>query len=153
VSVLAPWERAWLKEMADTFDGEWDRQWIRWYCRQSHTSINSGRATIVRLGLPHARRIQTQMTPARRKVFQKAMMRAAQIVCRAIKSGALKSLKDNSVLCVDCGLKPASQYEHRDYAKPLDVEPVCQRCNLKRGPARLSAPVPVRRYARRKSAA
>lgn len=27
--------------------------------------------------------------------------------------------------CVDCG-KPAQCYGHRDYSKPLDVEPVCK---------------------------
>lgn len=43
---------------------------------------------------------------------------------------------DGSVDCVDCG-KPAAQWEHRDYARPLDVEPVCQSCNCKRGSARI----------------
>lgn len=37
-------------------------------------------------------------------------------------------------VCADCG-KPASQYEHRDYTKPLDVQPICRSCNVKRGPA------------------
>ena len=36
--------------------------------------------------------------------------------------------------CSDCG-KPATEYEHRYYALPLEVEPVCTSCNLKRGPA------------------
>lgn len=36
--------------------------------------------------------------------------------------------------CVDCG-KRAHDYDHRDYSKPLEVEPVCRSCNLKRGPA------------------
>ncbi|MFA5633142.1 MAG: hypothetical protein WC997_16665 [Porticoccaceae bacterium] len=27
----------------------------------------------------------------------------------------------------------ATDYDHRDYRKPLSVEPVCRRCNLSRG--------------------
>ena len=37
-------------------------------------------------------------------------------------------------LCVDCG-SPAEIYEHRDYNRPLDVQPVCRSCNSRRGPA------------------
>ncbi len=37
--------------------------------------------------------------------------------------------------CVDCGA-PASDWDHRDYDKPLDVVPVCRRCNVLRGPAK-----------------
>lgn len=36
--------------------------------------------------------------------------------------------------CVDCG-KQAQRWDHRDYYKPLAVEPVCQGCNWKRGGA------------------
>lgn len=59
---------------------------------------------------------------------------AHQAVDRAIKKGLLpKITKDTK--CVDCG-KRAVAYDHRDYARPLDVEPVCQSCNTKRGPAK-----------------
>lgn len=34
--------------------------------------------------------------------------------------------------CTDCG-RPAECYDHRDYTKPLEVEPVCIRCNTSRG--------------------
>ena len=51
----------------------------------------------------------------------------------AIKKGLLPKL-DGSTPCSDCG-KPATEYDHRDYEKPLAVEPVCHSCNLKRGPA------------------
>ena len=37
--------------------------------------------------------------------------------------------------CVDCGV-PAKFYDHRDYSKPLVVEPVCHRCNILRGPGK-----------------
>lgn len=36
--------------------------------------------------------------------------------------------------CTDCNLR-ASEYEHRNYSRPLDVEPVCRSCNRRRGPA------------------
>jgi len=38
-------------------------------------------------------------------------------------------------MCTDCGAQ-ARDYDHRDYARPLDIEPVCRRCNQKRGPAK-----------------
>ncbi len=34
--------------------------------------------------------------------------------------------------CVDCG-KKASHWEHRNYSRPLQIEPVCESCNFKRG--------------------
>lgn len=55
-------------------------------------------------------------------------------VQHAIKMGKLKNLKNENIACVDCGDR-AVDYDHRDYAKPLDVSPVCRRCNKKRGPA------------------
>lgn len=57
---------------------------------------------------------------------------AAYAVKRAIKAGDLP--RPDSFACVDCG-ELAIEYEHRDYSKPLDVEPICRGCNLKRGPA------------------
>jgi len=36
--------------------------------------------------------------------------------------------------CMDCG-KDAQAYDHRDYARPLDVVPVCTVCNFRRGSA------------------
>ena len=41
--------------------------------------------------------------------------------------------------CVDCE-RPATVYDHRDYSKPLAVEPVCRSCNVMRGPAAHPAP-------------
>lgn len=52
-----------------------------------------------------------------------------------VENGELKSLKDRNIKCVDCG-HYAIHYDHRDYAKPKKVEPVCGRCNSKRGHAR-----------------
>lgn len=56
---------------------------------------------------------------------------AHKLVAAAIRYGFL--LPANSHKCVDCG-DPAIGYDHRDYNKPLEVEPVCTRCNNHRGP-------------------
>lgn len=53
-------------------------------------------------------------------------------VAHAIRRGELP--KVSTLSCVDCG-KPATDYDHRDYNKPLDVQPVCRSCNKLRGPA------------------
>jgi hypothetical protein len=68
---------------------------------------------------------------ARAKTMQKLALMAAN---RAVVRGRLPRL-DGSIACVDCG-KPAKHYDHRDYAKPLDVDPVCVGCNIRRGPAK-----------------
>lgn len=57
---------------------------------------------------------------------------AHQAVAKARKNGFLE---DPSLFsCTDCS-KPAIEYDHRDYSKPLDVVPVCRKCNLLRGAA------------------
>jgi hypothetical protein len=57
---------------------------------------------------------------------------AAYQVNKAVRNGILPSA--STLICVDCG-KPAQCYEHRDYNKPLEVEPTCKSCNTRRGPA------------------
>lgn len=59
---------------------------------------------------------------------------AYRLVKQAIKSGELADLKQAHVACADCGGR-AVLWEHRDYLKPVDVEPVCKPCNVRRGPA------------------
>jgi hypothetical protein len=66
---------------------------------------------------PHCHRCQTS---------------AASSVWRAIKAGVLP--RADGFLCADCG-RQAHGYDHRDYTKPLAVEPVCRSCNWHRGPA------------------
>lgn len=56
------------------------------------------------------------------------------IVARAISKGLLPAL-NGLVACVDCGVV-ATEYDHRDYNRPLDVQPVCHQCNIRRGPAK-----------------
>jgi hypothetical protein len=52
-------------------------------------------------------------------------------VTRAIRRGEIAD--PNTLVCMDCG-KQAAEYDHRNYHKPLDVQPVCKSCNRKRGP-------------------
>lgn len=53
-------------------------------------------------------------------------------VARAIRLGQLP--RPATLRCADCA-GPAEQYDHRDYSFPLMVEPVCRRCNVRRGAA------------------
>lgn len=53
-------------------------------------------------------------------------------VAQAIRRGLLPHPK--GLTCADCG-GAAVEYDHRDYNRPLDVAPVCRRCNLRRGKA------------------
>ena len=59
--------------------------------------------------------------------------KAIALVAKAVKKGDLQPAKNYQ--CVDCGAN-AFCYDHRDYSKPLDVVPVCRKCNFKRGPAK-----------------
>lgn len=56
-------------------------------------------------------------------------------VSRAIKRGDLRPAREFP--CTDCG-GAAVEYDHRDYAETLKVDPVCRSCNLRRGPADIS---------------
>ena len=58
--------------------------------------------------------------------------KAYRVLKKAIENGTIPKIKSDTK-CVDCG-KSAQCYEHRDYSKPLLVEPVCYSCNGKRGP-------------------
>lgn len=59
---------------------------------------------------------------------------AVQRVKYAVKRGELADLKMDYVKCTDCDNR-ATVYDHADYRKPLEVEPVCRSCNIQRGPA------------------
>lgn len=60
--------------------------------------------------------------------------RAIGRVNSAVRKGLLPDLRYSEVACVDCGTR-AEHYDHRDYSKPLEVDPVCRTCNFRRGPA------------------
>ena len=55
--------------------------------------------------------------------------RARNLVAKAIQKGTLISVKQ--CLCVDCQSQ-ANHYHHEDYAKPLEVIPLCAACHSKR---------------------
>jgi hypothetical protein len=112
-----------------------DHKWLRDIRNRTATVKPKMRPT----PLP-TRRSMPKMLADDRIIYKRAAMRAAQIVCRAIKAGKL--VHPTKLMCVDCKVKPARVYEHRDYAEPLTVEPVCNGCNLLRGPAALSKAVP-----------
>jgi hypothetical protein len=59
-------------------------------------------------------------------------MRAHSLVAYEIRAGRLAKLASSDIRCVDCG-EEAECYDHRDYRKPLDVSPVCDRCDAARG--------------------
>lgn len=67
-------------------------------------------------------------------IRETAKKKATNAVWRAIQLGRLASPKNFK--CTDCG-GPADRYEHRDYSKKLEVEPICCRCNAARGPAKI----------------
>jgi len=66
-----------------------------------------------------------------------AAMREANAAITLAKSRGLP--KASAHACVDCGAQ-AFDYDHRDYRKPLEIEPVCRSCNIKRGPALWARP-------------
>lgn len=72
-------------------------------------------------------RMKTRRTVAEKRLF----VAAHRFVAIAIRNGFLDVL-DGTQVCVDCGAI-ATVYEHRDYGRPLDVEPVCRACNGRRG--------------------
>lgn len=59
----------------------------------------------------------------------------AQSMVAAAKRQGLLPLLDGTIACTDCG-DPAQEYDHRDYGRPLDVQPVCRSCNKRRGTAK-----------------
>lgn len=59
---------------------------------------------------------------------------AASVLRKEIRKGNMLKAKDIGLACVDCG-SAAEVWEHRDYTKPLDVDPCCISCNLRRGKA------------------
>lgn len=66
----------------------------------------------------------------RAEFYGDAQQDAMTEVAKAIRHGKLKPA--TRFRCTDCS-KRAECYDHRSYERPLDVEPVCRSCNLKRG--------------------
>ena len=64
--------------------------------------------------------------------YQWLASRAQRTIMELIKSGGLAP--PSKFKCRDCGGR-AYCYDHRDYNKPLIVQPVCRSCNHKRSTA------------------
>lgn len=92
-----------------------------WACGHWRDSSFFHRYSCSECGFLQRRRLDIFSAPAHRAV------------AKAIEAGALPAL-DGSVPCRDCGAR-ARIYDHRSYAKPLEVDAVCVRCNHRRGPA------------------
>jgi len=73
------------------------------------------------------RKLKAHPTPERLR------QRARWHVEKAMREGTLPRLSQKNIKCTDCGER-AVNYDHRDYCKPLEVEPVCRKCNNTRGP-------------------
>ncbi|WP_334067284.1 helix-turn-helix transcriptional regulator [Burkholderia cepacia] len=72
--------------------------------------------------------IQARRLPMKRTGAENAHREVA----KAIRRGDLPPVDTQT--CCDCGA-PARGYDHRDYAKPLEVDAVCDSCNVRRGKA------------------
>lgn len=69
------------------------------------------------------------------------LVKQAQMACRTTLHRAIRRKvlpKADQLWCKDCGMQ-ATVYDHRDYDKPLQVEPLCHRCNARRGPAKVTS--------------
>ena len=86
----------------------------------------------VECGAKHDRHRMAQRCGPCSVSFGNAMIAAIAAVQRAIRRGEMVKAKTQT--CVDCGSN-ACDWDHRDYRKPLDVQPVCRSCNFARGPA------------------
>lgn len=75
-------------------------------------------------------------TCSRRRAADKTVAFARAAVACAVRRGALP--RPETRACVDCG-GVARDYDHRDYSRPLEVEPVCRSCNKLRPAAKGSA--------------
>lgn len=71
-----------------------------------------------------------------RRYFHTCYLSGAQFAQGAVAKARRQGLlADPRMLpCTDCR-SAASEYDHRDYNKPLQVEPVCRGCNARRGRA------------------
>lgn len=100
-------------------------------CEQCGADI-SDRHWLTRFCWPCARERNKASTAKYLRTNPKARRHDAirRITKTAIRAGFLQNPKELS--CSDCG-RPAECYDHRDYNKPLEVEPVCVRCNSSRG--------------------
>lgn len=116
------WRAIWRKNAATVGPFEW-RPYSYRDCAQC------GRAALMSFSTRHCDKCGRERVLGRIRLSSPAHAK----VHKAIRLGELAVL-DGSIACVDCG-KPAEFYDHRRYSEPLNVEPVCPGCNVRRGPA------------------
>lgn len=80
-------------------------------------------------------------TDRRQRRIDSGAQAAHTAVAREIRHGRL--MRPALFQCADCG-GAADRYDHRDYGRPLSVDPVCRSCNRRRGPAAPTVPQEVR---------
>lgn len=102
---------------------------------------------IARLAARKQERVDAGLHGFRRRGTAEQNLRAAasKFVRVAVENGFL--VNPTTCACVDCGAQ-ARLHDHRDYSRPLDVEPVCRQCNGRRSagfmPARIADPLPTK---------
>ncbi len=94
------------------------------------SGIRSDRSCIL-CGGPTLRHTQAIYCRQCRRGAERMRSAAHRAVKQAIIRGTLLPLATQ--YCVGCGAF-AVAYDHRDYSKPLAVDPVCRSCNRRRGP-------------------
>lgn len=104
-------------------------------CRQHATAAQERRLAAARKAVETRERNNPNWRKPKVRAFDWWQAYSARVVNCAKAAGVLPSLAGGDYACTDCGAA-AEHYDHRDYARPLDVEPVCRACNVHRGPAR-----------------
>lgn len=89
-------------------------------CKAHYQKVSRGTLHGVKVSQDYHRR--TKDTP---------MAWAKSMVYTEVRAGRLPRV--STCRCVDCGSR-AQVYDHRDYFKPLEVQPTCRVCNKRRGP-------------------
>jgi hypothetical protein len=99
-----------------------------WVCRDCSAPIRN-----LVMGVPRRPAVRCDPCGRVRHEFRRSIQGAATAeVGKAVRAGLMKRAAE--LTCIDCGAR-AEHYDHRDYTKPLAVEPVCRKCNFARGPA------------------
>lgn len=99
-------------------------------CLDCNSDISHRRSTALRC--EHCAKEKMKRTALEARLKRRWLSRVYGHVSNAVKAGKLPH--PHTQKCVDCG-RWAQVWDHRDYNKPLDVEPVCRPCNYRRGPA------------------
>lgn len=62
--------------------------------------------------------------------WKREQARAMYQVAKAVREGRLVDLSRVWCMCSECDERWSTLYHHHDYREPLNVRPVCHRCNL-----------------------